>query len=109
MGGMKTIMRITTDKKAQINILVDIFGSFLPLSYLKKLLLRFLQSSGKAFSGPTPILPLNSLSTENEKSFQEGYQLLAMGSMGVIRNIFSHGDENTWSPEECFEMLLFLN
>lgn len=64
---------------------------------------------GKAFSGLKPLLPLNKLKTENEKAFQEGYQLLAMGLMGGIRNIFSHGDENERSPEECYEMLLLIN
>ena len=64
---------------------------------------------GKAFSGLKPLLPLNKLTTENEKAFQEGYQLMAMGLMGGIRNIFSHGDENERSPEECYEMLLLIN
>lgn len=64
---------------------------------------------GKAFSGTTPILSLNSLTTENEKSFQEGFMHLTMGAMSSIRNIFSHGDENLRSPEECYEMLLFVN
>jgi uncharacterized protein (TIGR02391 family) len=64
---------------------------------------------GRAFSGPTPMIRLNALSTENEKSFQEGYMHLAMGMMGSIRNIFSHGDENARSPEECYEMLLYIN
>lgn len=64
---------------------------------------------GKAFTTQSPAIPLNGLSTENEKSFQEGYMHLAMGTMGSIRNIFSHGDENARSPEECYEMLLFIN
>lgn len=46
---------------------------------------------------------------ENQVSFTEGYKFLAMGSMGSIRNIFSHGDEESRSPEECFEMLIFIN
>jgi uncharacterized protein (TIGR02391 family) len=64
---------------------------------------------GKAFTIQAPAILLNTLSTENEKSFQEGYMHLAMGTMASIRNIFSHGDENTRSPEECFEMLMYLN
>lgn len=34
---------------------------------------------------------------------------LTMGMMSAIRNVFSHGDEEQRSPEEAFEMLLFIN
>jgi uncharacterized protein (TIGR02391 family) len=64
---------------------------------------------GKAFTIQAPAIALNELKTENEKSFQEGYMYLAMGTMASIRNIFSHGDENSRSPEECYEMLMYLN
>jgi uncharacterized protein (TIGR02391 family) len=64
---------------------------------------------GKAFGGTAPLITLNALATENEKGIQEGYMLLTMGMMRAIRNIFSHGDEDQRSPEECFETLLFLN
>lgn len=67
------------------------------------------QLMGKAFSGTSPRIPLNSLNTENEKNIQEGYQLITMGVMMAIRNIFSHGDENKRKPEEAYEMLLLLN
>lgn len=63
----------------------------------------------KAFKLDAPIVALNSLSTENEKGIQHGYQLMTMGMMRAIRNIFSHGDEEQRSPEECYEMLQFLN
>jgi uncharacterized protein (TIGR02391 family) len=46
---------------------------------------------------------------ENQQGFIEGYKFLTMGAMASIRNIFSHGDEERRSPEECFEMLLFIN
>ena len=63
----------------------------------------------KVFRPENPILKLNSLKTENEKNIQQGYQLMTMGMMQAIRNVFSHGDEDMRSPEECFEMLMFLN
>jgi uncharacterized protein (TIGR02391 family) len=63
----------------------------------------------KAFSLSNPLIPLNNMATENEKGIQEGYMFMTMGLMRGIRNIFSHGDENQRSPEECYEMLLFVN
>ncbi|WP_422104475.1 TIGR02391 family protein [Winogradskyella sp.] len=64
---------------------------------------------GKAFNLNAPIIQLNSLTTENEKGIQEGYQFLTMGMIRAMRNIFSHGDENQRTPEEAYEMLLFIN
>lgn len=46
---------------------------------------------------------------ENQQGFVEGYKFLAMGAMASIRNIFSHGNEKGRTPEECYEMLLFIN
>jgi len=46
---------------------------------------------------------------DNREGFVDGYKLLAMGLMAAIRNVFSHGDEEARRPEECFEMLLFIN
>lgn len=63
----------------------------------------------KAFKLDNPKIKLNNLSTENEKAIQEGYMFLAMGMMRAIRNIFSHGDEKQRSPEEAYEMLIFIN
>ena len=54
-------------------------------------------------------IALNSLSNGNETSIQEGYQQLTAGMMQAMRNIFSHGDENQRTPEEAYEMLLFIN
>ena len=45
----------------------------------------------------------------NKQDFIDGYKHLAMGAMAAIRNVFSHGDQERRSPEECYEMLLFLN
>ena len=63
----------------------------------------------KVFSITNPLISLNSMVTENEKGIQEGYMFMTMGLMRGIRNIFSHGDENQRSPEECYEILLFIN
>lgn len=63
----------------------------------------------RVFNLNAPIVKLNPLSTDNEKGIQEGYMYMTMGTMRAIRNIFSHGDEHQRSPEECYEMLLFLN
>jgi len=63
---------------------------------------------GKAFADDV-LLDVDSYKPENRGSFAGGYKLLAMGSMTAIRNILSHGDEERRSPEECFEMMLFLN
>lgn len=51
----------------------------------------------------------SNIQPENQQGFIEGYKFLTMGAMASIRNIFSHGDEERRSPEECFEMLLFIN
>lgn len=61
-----------------------------------------------AFSDGT-LLDVELYEPENRDSFIEGYKFLAMGAMSAIRNVFSHGDEERRSPEECFEMLMFLN
>jgi len=63
----------------------------------------------KALRLDNPRVRLNSLSTDNERGIQEGYQFLTMGMIRAIRNIFSHGDEEQRAPEEAYEMLLFLN
>lgn len=62
----------------------------------------------KAFA-TSDLLAVDRLQPENEKDFIEGYRFLAMGLMRAIRNVFSHGDEEKRTPEECFEMLLFIN
>jgi uncharacterized protein (TIGR02391 family) len=61
-----------------------------------------------AFKDGTHI-ELSDLQPENQGKFIEGYKFLAMGAMGAIRNVFSHGNEERRTPEECYEMLMFLN
>jgi len=55
------------------------------------------------------LLRLDDVRPDNREGFVDGYKLLAMGLMAAIRNVFSHGDEEARRPEECFEMLLFIN
>lgn len=66
------------------------------------------QLMATAFVNPN-LLRIDRLEPENQDGFVEGYRFLAMGLTGAIRNVFSHGDEERRLPEECFEMLLFLN
>ena len=59
--------------------------------------------------GDGSLITTETIKAENQAGFVEGYKFLTMGSMAAIRNIFSHGNEENRSPEECFEMLLFIN
>lgn len=63
---------------------------------------------GQAFNSDT-LLAIEQLRPVNRKDFVDGYRFLAMGMMAAARNVFSHGDEERRSPEECFEMLMFVN
>jgi len=63
----------------------------------------------KAFKLDSPKIRINDLSTDNEKGVQEGYQFMTMGMMRAIRNVFSRGDENMRTLEECYGMLIFIN
>jgi uncharacterized protein (TIGR02391 family) len=72
-----------------------------------------ISSSGKdlmarAFTNAN-LIDLSGIEPENQTGFTEGYKFLSMGLMAAIRNVFSHGDEQRRSPEECFEMLLLVN
>ncbi len=64
---------------------------------------------GKVFNVQNPLIKLTPMSTQNEISFQEGFQLMSMGAMAGIRNIFSHGNEDPRTPEESFELLMYIN
>lgn len=64
---------------------------------------------GQVFNPQNPSITITTGSQQNSATVQEGYQKLAMGMMSGIRNIFSHGDEAPRTPEEAFEMLLFVN
>lgn len=62
----------------------------------------------RAFSTDTA-LDMEKLKPQNREDFRQGYHFLASGMMAALRNVFSHGDEEARSPEECFEMLMFVN
>lgn len=64
---------------------------------------------GQVFNPQNLSINITTGSQQNTATIQEGYQKLAMGMMSGIRNIFSHGDEARRTPEEAFEMLLFIN
>ncbi len=59
--------------------------------------------------GDGSLINTETVKPENQADFVGGYKFLTMGSMAAIRNVFSHGNEESRSPEECFEMLLFIN
>ena len=61
-----------------------------------------------AFRDGTYINTLN-IQPQNRQGFIDGFKLLNIGAMASIRNVFSHGDEESRSPEECFEMLMLIN
>jgi len=63
----------------------------------------------KVFKPENPEILIASNKNQNITSTKDGYQKLAMGMMSGIRNIFSHGDEDRRTPEEAYEMLLFVN
>jgi uncharacterized protein (TIGR02391 family) len=70
---------------------------------------RDLMAQAFKFDGGAIQLSGVEVEAENRESFQEGFKFLTMGMMASIRNVFSHGDEERRSAEECFEMLMFLN
>lgn len=62
----------------------------------------------QAFKDDTYINTLN-IKPQNKAGFVDGFKFLTMGAMASIRNVFSHADEEGRTPEECYEMLLFIN
>ena len=55
----------------------------------------------QALSGIDPILRLNALSTDSEKSEQSGFVNLLKGLFGVFRNPTSHAPKATWPMGEA--------
>jgi uncharacterized protein (TIGR02391 family) len=55
----------------------------------------------QALAGADPILRLNALSTDSEKSEQSGFVNLLKGLFGVFRNPTSHAPKATWSVGEA--------
>jgi len=50
----------------------------------------------KAFSGQSPILVIEPLITESEKSEQKGFANLLVGLFGAVRNPLAHVPKNNW-------------
>ncbi|NMB46704.1 MAG: TIGR02391 family protein [Firmicutes bacterium] len=63
---------------------------------------------GDAFTNDH-LMDISGIQPKNQQGFTEGYKLLTMGAMAAIRNVFSHGNEERRTPEECYEMLMFFN
>ena len=62
-----------------------------------------------AFSVNNPVLRLNELLTESQKSEQQGYMDLYAGSMKGIRNPRAHEAEFKDDPETALELLTLAN
>jgi uncharacterized protein (TIGR02391 family) len=52
------------------------------------------------FLGDHPILAINSLQTETEKSEQKGFAELLKGCFGAIRNPLAHEPKILWNGED---------
>ena len=63
----------------------------------------------KAFGGNPPPISLNDLKTANDRSEQEGFKFLTMGTMSGMRNLYSHGDVEQMSAMDCIERLVFVS
>ena len=68
----------------------------------------------KAFSVKAPVLTINSLSTETEKSEQKGFSNMLIGMFGAIRNPTAHAPKISWPITEqdaldIFSMVSFVH
>ena len=61
----------------------------------------------KAFSVNSPILKINSLQTENEKSEQKGFSNFVKGLFGMFRNTTAHAPKIIWqiSEDEALDIM----
>lgn len=61
----------------------------------------------KAFSVNSPILKINSLLTENEKSEQKGFSNFVKGLFGMFRNTTAHAPKIVWqiSEDEALDIM----
>jgi uncharacterized protein (TIGR02391 family) len=64
-----------------------------------------------AFSVKSPMLALNTLQTETEKSEQKGFSSLLLGLFGAIRNPLAHAPKTTWpmSEQDALDVLTFIS
>ncbi len=54
----------------------------------------------RVFSGDQPILAMNTLQTETEKSEHKGFAALLKGCFGAVRNPLAHGPKILWQGED---------
>jgi uncharacterized protein (TIGR02391 family) len=54
----------------------------------------------KVFASDHPLLAINSLRTETEKSEHKGFAMLLKGCFGAVRNPLAHGPKILWQGEE---------
>lgn len=64
-----------------------------------------------AFSTKSPILVLNPLKTETEKSEQRGFSNLLIGLFGAIRNPVAHAPKISWpmAEQDALDILTFIS
>ena len=64
-----------------------------------------------AFSVRNPVLALNPLRTETEKSEQKGFSNLLIGLFGAIRNPTAHAPKITWpmSEQDALDVLTLVS
>ncbi|MGB7947428.1 MAG: TIGR02391 family protein [Candidatus Binatia bacterium] len=67
----------------------------------------------RVFSIERPVLAINSLQTETEKSEHKGFALLLKGCFAAIRNPLAHEPKILWQGEEdaadCFSLISLLH
>lgn len=65
----------------------------------------------QAFGGNTPILAINSLRIETERSEQKGFTNLIKGVFGLFRNVTAHAPKIHWKIEEhdALDLLVMLS
>lgn len=61
----------------------------------------------KAFAGERPLLAINTLGTETERSEQRGFTNLLRGMFGCFRNVTGHAPKITWPVKEEDALDLF--
>ena len=60
-----------------------------------------------AFGGSAPLLQVNAMSTESERTEQKGFLNLLVGMAGVFRNTVSHSLRVAWEMREADALDLF--
>lgn len=62
---------------------------------------------GKALAGQTPLIAINTLQTETERSEQSGFVNLLKGMFGTFRNVTAHAPKIKWpiSEEDALDLL----